>query len=90
MAGDFDNSVSVSLSAKVNEKPFYAARVYEFISLLTQQFRDVTRKVRHLLLRVSFIGQPLNALEPLTITYAMNKKKDHASTAVTQGHSTTF
>lgn len=47
MAGDFDNSVSVSLSAKVNEKPFYAARVYEFISLLTQQFRDVTRKVRH-------------------------------------------
>lgn len=29
MAGDFDNSVSVSLSAKVNEKPFYAARVYE-------------------------------------------------------------
>ena len=53
----------------------YAARVYELISLLTQQFRDVTRKVRHLLLRVSFIGQPLNALEPLTIRYAMNKKK---------------
>ena len=23
MAGDFDNSVSFSLSAKVNEKPFY-------------------------------------------------------------------
>ena len=75
MAGDFDNSVSFTLSAKVNEKPFYAARVYELISLLTQQFRDVTRKVRHLLLRVSFIGQPLNALEPLTIRYAMNKKK---------------
>lgn len=75
MAGDFDNSVSFSLSAKVNEKPFYAARVYELIWLLTQQFRDVTRKAGHLLLRVSFIGQQLRGLEPLTIRYAVNEKR---------------
>lgn len=83
-------SHSVFLQKLMKNHSTYAARVYELISLLTQQFRDVTRKVRHLLLRVSFIGQPLNALEPLTITYAMNKKRDHASTAVTQGHPTTF
>ena len=37
MAGDFDNNVSFSVSAKVNEKPFYAARLYiKLIWLLTQ------------------------------------------------------